>query len=350
MTSPEAFGEPPPVRIAAVTAAHPPLAIRQAEAVEGLAAALGKRRRLEAIARASRIERRAISAPLETLLALDGIAERNLRYRAAAPALARQVAAPLLAGAAPPGVLVTTSCTGYHLPGWGSGLVEALGLPCDVARLPISEAGCAGGVVALRAAAEALRARPARPALAVAVELCSLSLHLDAEDGNLTSSLIFADGAGAARLEAGPGPGLELLDAASMLLPGSAHLLGFELRADGFFPILRRELARSLSGATAAAAARLLARHQLGLRDVAAWLVHPGGPAILRGLESALGIGHRRTRWSWDSLREHGNTSSAAIFDVLRRYLDDAPEPGAIAVVAAFGPGVAIELLLVRAC
>ena len=54
-----------------------------------------------------------------------------------------------------------------------------------------------------------------------------------------------------------------------------------------------------------------------------------------------------KTRWSWDSMREFGNTSSAAIFDVIRRYNDDAVE-NPLALVAAFGPGVAIELLLVR--
>ena len=47
-------------------------------------------------------------------------------------------------------------------------------------------------------------------------------------------------------------------------------------------------------------------------------------------------------------MREFGNTSSAAIFDVLRRYIDDA-QPGEYAVAAAFGPGVSIELLLLRA-
>ena len=49
-------------------------------------------------------------------------------------------------------------------------------------------------------------------------------------------------------------------------------------------------------------------------------------------------------------MREFGNTSSAAIFDVIRRYLDSPSEPGPV-VIAAFGPGVSVELLLVdRAC
>ncbi|MEX1102645.1 MAG: type III polyketide synthase, partial [Dehalococcoidia bacterium] len=76
-------------------------------------------------------------------------------------------------------------------------------------------------------------------------------------------------------------------------------------------------------------------------------LLHPGGSRILSRLESEMGLERSQTRWSWESLREFGNTSSAAIFDVLRRYLDDA-RAAEWGVVAAFGPGVAVELLLVR--
>ena len=47
-------------------------------------------------------------------------------------------------------------------------------------------------------------------------------------------------------------------------------------------------------------------------------------------------------------MQEYGNTSSAAIFDVLRRYLEDLSS-GEVAVAAAFGPGVSIELLLLQA-
>ena len=47
-------------------------------------------------------------------------------------------------------------------------------------------------------------------------------------------------------------------------------------------------------------------------------------------------------------MEECGNMSSAAIFDVIRRYQDDASAPPGLALIAAFGPGVSIELMLVR--
>lgn len=79
-----------------------------------------------------------------------------------------------------------------------------------------------------------------------------------------------------------------------------------------------------------------------------AWLLHPGGARILSQIALAGAIPREQLRWSWDSMEASGNMSSAAIFDVIRRYQDDeAAEPG-YAVVAAFGPGVSIELMLVR--
>lgn len=78
-----------------------------------------------------------------------------------------------------------------------------------------------------------------------------------------------------------------------------------------------------------------------------AWLVHPGGSRILSGIEKELAVDSHSMRWSWASLREFGNTSSAAIFDVLRRYLCE-PGPEEWGMVVGFGPGVSIELVLVR--
>ena len=94
--------------------------------------------------------------------------------------------------------------------------------------MPLTESGCAGGVVALARACDYTLAR-GRPALVVAAELCSLAFHGGGDDGNLTASLIFGDGAGAAVVEPGPGPGLQVIDVASVLIPGTEHLLGFEL-------------------------------------------------------------------------------------------------------------------------
>jgi alkylresorcinol/alkylpyrone synthase len=340
------------VRLVDVAVAHPTHAISQEEAAERVGQLSGDVRRAAALARGSRIGERRLALPAAALAELGTIEARNALYRRLAPGLAREAAA----RAAPPGsrasigCLVTSSCTGYMLPGWGVELVDALGLAPETARVPLTEAGCAGGVVALARCADYLRSHQGPAALAVAVELCSLSFHPAGHDDNLTASLIFGDGAGAARLAPGPGPGIEVVDELSFLVPGSRDALGFDLTDRGFNPVLSRELATLLPPAVDAAARQLLGRHAVAVEDVPAWLIHPGGARILAALQRALGLDASRARWSWDSMREFGNTSSAAIFDVIRRYSEDPGAPRGWAVVAGFGPGVSVELLLLCRC
>ncbi|MBI2765052.1 MAG: hypothetical protein HYX53_03980 [Chloroflexi bacterium] len=338
-----------PVRIVRAAVAHPPLRVRQDEAARYVGVLASDERRVAALARQTAIESRAIVLPPEELAALGTIAARNALYHRYAPALALAAASGAIADGVPPDALVTSSCTGYSVPGWGVELMEALGLPCTTSRLPITEAGCAGGVVGLMAAANYVRSRPVSAALTVAAEVCSLAFHAGGDDGNVTAALIFGDGAGAALIAPGQGPGLHIEDALSMLVPGSRDALGFALTDRGFYPLLTRELSALIAPAMARAAGLLLERNNIAVRDIGAWLIHPGGARILRAAEGALSLPEGSTRWSWDSMREFGNTSSAAIFDVLRRYLGDAPAPGGRAVIAAFGPGVSIELMLVRA-
>jgi alkylresorcinol/alkylpyrone synthase len=341
------------VRIERAASVHPPHRITAEMAVCALAEVAGSRR-AAALARGSGIEARSVALPPAELWSLDGIEERNDAYRRIAPGLGLAAARGALGRFDPGevGMLATSSCTGYALPGWGVEVAEELTLPPAAVRLPITEAGCAGGVLALARAADYLAARPGAAGLVVSVEICSLSFRVSGggrDDGYLTSAMLFGDGAGGALLRAGRGAGLEIVDSSSTLIPGSRDALGYDLTGQGFHPVLRRELVDLLPPASLAAATELCERTGIGPEDIGAWLFHPGGPRILAALERGLGIAARETRWSWESMREHGNTSSAAIFDVLRRYLEE-PRPAEWALVAAFGPGVSIEMLLVRRC
>jgi alkylresorcinol/alkylpyrone synthase len=339
------------VRIAKVAVAHPAHRISQIEAARRVGEHAGDLRRVLALARGTCIEQRAIALPPEALEHLEGSGARNDIYRELAPALALEAARGVLSAGAVEDIacLVTSSCTGYSAPSLAVGLARDCGAPPTAMRLPITEAGCAGGAVALARAADHLKLRGAGDGLVVAAELCSLAFHPGGDIGNVTSGLIFGDGAGAALLQSGVGPGLEVIDTSSWLIPDSEDLLGFKLTDQGFYPVLSQDLVDALPGPCGAAIDALLTRQGLQRRDIAAWLLHPGGSRILRKLEGALCIDPAQTRWSWASLREFGNTSSAAVFDVLRRYMQDAV-PGEYAVLAAFGPGVSIELMLLRAC
>jgi alkylresorcinol/alkylpyrone synthase len=339
-----------PVRITSVCSAHPAGRLFTEEALE-LAEGFGiDPRKVAALARNSRIEARAISFPVEQLASLGSIAARNDLYRRLAPGLACEAASRAMGERDPDDFVfvATSSCTGYSVPGWALDLVEKLDLPLNAVRIPITEAGCSGGALAMASASHYLRSQPHKSALAVSTELCSLTFHGPFEEDNLRACLLFGDGAGAAVLESGTGAGLEVIDTYSYLVPHSRHVLGFDLTDLGFTTILSRQLPDIIAPALSPAIEGLLSRHGLSADDIDSWLIHPGGPRILETVESKLGTRREQMRWSWESMTEFGNTSSAAVYDVLARYLQKPPPAGEKAVLAAFGPGVSIELILLE--
>ena len=85
------------------------------------------------------------------------------------------------------------------------------------------------------------------------------------------------------------------------------------------------------------------------------WAMHPGGATILTGAERALGLSPEHMRASYDTYMNHGNSSSATIFSVMDRLRHkdmDAYAPGArpkdYVVGCAFGPGIAVEMCLLK--
>jgi alkylresorcinol/alkylpyrone synthase len=339
------------VRIVSAAASHPRTRIGQDEAAARVAESIGLHRRVEALARGSQIESRASVLPAAAIAKLGSIEERNAIYEVAAPQLAQEAAEALKSCFDDVSFLVTSSCTGYMVPGLDVELAKRLRLGPQTSHLPITEAGCAGGVVAIARAVDRLRLRPAA-ALVVAVELCSLAFHPDGEEGNLTSALLFGDGAGAVYLQSGnqDDQGVEIVDSSSFLVPCSAEVLGFKLTNTGFYPLLSRSLVERLPGPTSEAITALLAQHGLCREDLSFWLVHPGGPRVLTALQRELEIEPDLVRWSWQALRHSGNTSSAAIIEVLARYLADPGAPTGWGIALAFGPGISIEMLLLRRC
>jgi predicted naringenin-chalcone synthase len=89
-----------------------------------------------------------------------------------------------------------------------------------------------------------------------------------------------------------------------------------------------------------------LANEGLGMEEVATWAVHPGGPRILTAVEGALGLEKAANEVPRGVLAEFGNMSSATILFILQRLrAEGAPRP---LVALAFGPGLAVEAVLIR--
>lgn len=280
-----------------------------------------------------------------------GAGERNAVYAEEAPKLARQAAEACLARAGVAAedvdVVVTITCTGYMTPGVDIQLARDLGMRPDVRRYALGGMGCYAAFPGLACARQALQAGPARRALVVAVELCTLHFQDEADTDNVVSTSLFADGAAAALLEVGEGPGWAIEDMASATLYSTGrhmtwHLTdtGFRMHLSSYVPLILKEGVRPwLEG--------WLGGRGLGLADVPRWGLHPGGPRILDNLEEVLALPEGALAASREVLRECGNMSSATIFFVLDQLQ---AEPGERAGLLAFGPGLTMEGALLRRC
>jgi alkylresorcinol/alkylpyrone synthase len=301
------------------------------------------------------VERRFSVEPLDRLGITRPIGDIQERYRQHAFALGRKVARQAMAaaeiGGADIDLIVTTSCTGIMIPSLDAYLVDDLGLRPDVRRLPITELGCAGGAAALARAHDFLVGFPEARALVIAVELPSLSMQrADLSPANLVSTALFGDGAAAAVLAGGDieaADGVSILETLSHIWPHSTYALGFDLKNDGFHTVLSKDVPGLLKSEVGTLVRALAARRGLAREQLSAFVLHPGGRKILGFVEEELGLTRTDTQPSWDVLRDYGNQSSASVLFVLQEWLTHRrPPAGAHGVLAAFGPGLTSEMLL----
>jgi len=254
-------------------------------------------------------------------------------------------------------LIVTVSCTGVMIPSLDAFLMESLGMRRDTRRLPITELGCAGGAAAVSRSHDHLSGHPRHKVLVVSVELPSLSLQAaDVSPDSLVSSAIFGDGAAAVLMtgdqeDAGTrgGGAVHVRETLCHTIPASTHALGFDLHEDGFHAVLSRAVPLLLRAEIAPLVAALARGAGVSVKDLVGFVLHPGGKKILGAIEDALGLRREDTQPSWDVLRDYGNQSSASVLFVLERWMTDhRPGSGQTGIMAAFGPGLTAELLLLQ--
>lgn len=320
------------------------------------------------------VESRYSVLPLSELTRPRTLTETMALYAEHARALAQRAVERCLARAGLTGsridLVIAVSCTGIMMPSLDAHLIGALAMRPDVRRLPITELGCVGGAAAIARAHDYLVGHPDGVVLVVAVELPSLNFQpRDVTPDNLISSALFGDGAAAvlmlgdraggasARPDAAEGGGhregaratpVRVIGTHCHTIPNSTHALGFDLRDDGFHTVLSREIPALLRAATGELFQKLAAKGGATVRDLRAFVLHPGGKRILSAVQEALGLDSRDTWPSWDVLRQYGNQSSASVLFVLERWMAKPPAPGTLGAMAAFGPGLTAESALLQ--
>lgn len=294
---------------------------------------------------------RHLAQPVSSLMARRTQSQQTDAYLEHARGLARTVCCDVLAQTGERddiGLVIGVSCTGVVLPSLDAELIPVLELAPTVGRLPITELGCGGGVAGLARAVDYLRAYPERAVLLFAVELPSLTFQPDDHSlDNLVAAMVFGDGAGATLLRGGDAPhGFVVEHCGTALIPGGAASLGYELRDGGLRVVLSRELPQVVEAHLRDAVESFLAEAGLSLSDIDLVAAHPGGPRIFEAIERSLDLPPDALTASRRVFGDYANASSAGIFFVLDAL--EKSEATGRALAIAFGPGLSIELALLR--
>ena len=348
-------------RIVAIEPVVPEHVIEQsaaAEIVRGLFANSFKDiDRLLPIFANTEIDRRYSCMPPEWFQRNHSFAEKNRLYFTHALQLCENAVRRLLTrGEIAPGDIdhiFFVSTTGVTTPSLDAHLLNRLRLAPNIRRTPIWGLGCAGGVAGIARAADWLKAYPAKNALVVAVELCSLTfIRNDISKSNFVATSLFGDGA-AAVLLAGDDCKLRqrrmigVTASDSITWPDSLDVMGWEINHDGLKVLFSRDIPTIVQQSARPAVLQFLAQQGVTLADLAACVSHPGGAKVIRAYEAALELAPAQTKHMWTVLRKFGNMSSVTVLFVLHEFLQSPDfRRGAITFSSTLGPGFTSEMFL----
>jgi len=253
---------------------------------------------------------------------------------------------------AAPSAIFFNSITGIASPSIDARLINRMGLPLHIKRVPIFGLGCVAGAAGLARAADYVRAFPDQYAALVAVEVCSLTWQRDDTSvANLISCGLFGDGASVVLIGGAetPGGGPRILGTQSSFYPDTEPVMGWDISETGFKIVLSPEVPDVVRRYLAGDVDGFLAQHGLKRSDIGTWIMHTGGPKVLEAMAEALDLPEGALDASWQSLRQHGNISSVSVLLVLEEFMRNRrPAPGSYSVLAAMGPGFCAELLLLQ--
>lgn len=250
------------------------------------------------------------------------------------------------------GALFFTSVTGIASPSIDARLINRMGLPVNIRRVPIFGLGCVAGAAGIARAADYVRAYPSQTAALVSVELCSLTIQRDdLSVANLISSGLFADGSAAVIVTGDDvnADGPEIIATRSVFYPDTEAMMGWKITEKGFRITLSPEVPVLIREHLGHDVDAFLADHGCKRSDIGSWVLHTGGPKVLEATAAALDLNNGELDASWDCLKKVGNLSSASVLVVLEDVMRNRrPQPGTYGVLAAMGPGFCSELVLLK--
>ena len=125
--------------------------------------------------------------------------------------------------------------------------------------------------------------------------------------------------------------------------------MGWDFTSDGMRLVLSPEVTDLVRRRLRPAVEEFLGSAGLAIRDVAHWILHPGGRRILEAYREAFGGDDRTLEWTQSSLAKVGNLSSASVLFALSDVLESGrPRGGDRGLMVALGPGFSAEMLVLE--
>jgi alkylresorcinol/alkylpyrone synthase len=313
----------------------------------------------------SMVDSRYFCTPLDQVLSLKSLSIRAALFQEHGVALGVQVAKVLLdnlgISAEEIDTVVFVSCSIPSIPAIDVVILSHLEIPSSVRRVPIYQYGCGGGVAGL-ALAGSLSSLSRAYTLFLSIELCSLLFWRDdISASQLVGASLFGDGAAAAILSTtgvhssrkrGNFLSCDIVGSQSYRVSDSFNIMGYTLEDDGPHLYLGREIPERVVTVLPSVVDSFLKANSLARYDIREWYFHPGGAKILSFLEEEflpkdrLSSTARATRAVF---AERGNMSSSTILHVMEHALMKAPlKAGEYGMVLGIGPGLVLELMLIR--
>ncbi|XP_037438660.1 bisdemethoxycurcumin synthase-like [Triticum dicoccoides] len=279
----------------------------------------------------------------------------------AVPELAAAAAAAAIAEWGRPAADITHLVVGTyasaHMPGADHRVASLLGLDPSVRTTMLYVNGCASACAALRVAKDIAENNRRARVLVACAEL-TLIMFRAPQEGHLDtiiSQALLSDGAGAmiigADLEGSEGSLFEMVAASQTVVPATAHAAVGQFGEEGFLfhpciempAIVRQNVERCLVDALGPPGLS-------GRWNDLFWAVHPGGRAILDGVEEVLRLEPKKLAASRHVLSEYGNMSGVSIIFVLDELRRSHDEHRGLGLMLGIGPGLCLETMVLHAC
>lgn len=247
--------------------------------------------------------------------------------------------------------LITCSSTGFYSPGLDIELIAHYGLKAGTRRTCVNNMGCCGAINALQMADAIVSSQPEAKVLVVCIELTTIHFRESREWSELVSNSLFGDGAAAVLVTGEPlhERAFEISDFYTVIDPDDGRDVSWYMKNDGFEVNLSTYVPQLVESGIGKLVSSLLKENHLKREDIAVFAIHPGGRKILEVCEKELKLSEEDSQYSRKVLREHGNMSSPSILFVLNEISQNGQmTPGNHVMGIAFGPGLALESMLLK--